>query len=71
MSPISATNTTATTESTAASTMSAVSEDDRGLSQAVFQLEEMSVGHPAAAQAGWVLRDLHPRQGDFRGKAGP
>jgi len=37
-------------------------EEDRGMTQAVQQLQEMSVGHPAAAQAGWVLRDLNPNR---------
>lgn len=52
--------------STSTGTTSSVSEDDRGLTQAVLQLQEMSVGHPGAAQAGWVLRDFNPHQQDFR-----
>ncbi|KAB5513581.1 hypothetical protein GE09DRAFT_980532 [Coniochaeta sp. 2T2.1] len=35
-------------------------EDDGGLTQAVRQLGAMSLGHPAASQAGWVLRDFRP-----------
>jgi hypothetical protein len=35
-------------------------EDDGGLTQAVKQLEAMSIGHHAASQAGWVLRDFRP-----------
>ncbi|KAB5546840.1 hypothetical protein GE09DRAFT_967025 [Coniochaeta sp. 2T2.1] len=53
----------ATTWSTSNTTPSATSDNaDRGVTQAVQQLEAMSVGHPAAAQAGWVLRDFKPNQ---------
>ena len=52
--------------SSSATTRSSVSEDDRGMTQAVRQLEEMSVGHPAAGQAGWVLRDFNPHHQDHR-----
>lgn len=55
-------STSANTTSTAATSVSNASEEDRSLTQAVLQLQEMSVGHPAAAQAGWVLRDLNPQQ---------
>ncbi|OIW30459.1 hypothetical protein CONLIGDRAFT_279533 [Coniochaeta ligniaria NRRL 30616] len=66
MSPTSAIDSSAITWSTSATMTNAVSEEDRGLSQAVLQLQEMSVGHPAAAQAGWVLRDVNPRHNDSR-----
>ncbi|KAB5536119.1 hypothetical protein GE09DRAFT_341374 [Coniochaeta sp. 2T2.1] len=68
--PTSATtrSTSATTRSTSITmtTGSAVSDEDLGLTQAVQQLEAMSVGHPAAAQAGWVLRDFKAHQPDSR-----
>lgn len=48
------------THSTAATSVSAAPDDDRGMTQAVRQLQEMTVGHPGAAQARWVLRDLKP-----------
>jgi hypothetical protein len=34
--------------------------DEGGLTQAVRQLDAMSLGHHAASQAGWVLRDFRP-----------
>jgi hypothetical protein len=38
-------------------------QEETGLTQAVSQLVQMSAGHPAASQAGWVLRGFkvdHP-----------
>jgi hypothetical protein len=35
-------------------------EDDGGLTQAVRQLEAMSLGHHVASHAGWVLRAFKP-----------
>lgn len=35
--------------------------DDGGLTGAVSQLKAMSDAHPAACQAGWVLRSFKPR----------
>lgn len=66
LSPTWTTSTATTAGSTSATTASTTSEEERGLTQAVLQLQEMSVGHPAAAQAGWVLRDFDPRQKDSR-----
>lgn len=68
-SPGSSSNTrsaSANTSSTYATSVSAVPDDAGGLTQAVRQLREMSVGHPGAAQAGWVLHDFSSHQQDSR-----
>jgi hypothetical protein len=59
-SPATATTRTMSTASTSGTT--STSEGGRSLTQAVLQLQGMSVGHPAAAQAEWVLRDIDPNQ---------
>lgn len=43
---------------------------DPGLTLAVYLLSQMSLGHPAASQAAWVLRHFTPDQARLRQGSG-